>query len=469
MNSSLFPKKTNFLMFLLMIFFSNFIYIFISNGNIIETPLPKPDENLWRNKSNIILPVNKPDPALFMLSIPSDVMPPLSKPDPKSAFPEATQSLTEMVFLRTNIVTEREKLLTLKLEQNEGINPLLQRGGFNSNQAYSAVLAIGNIADLRKLPVGLEVKILSPENNKTSAFTFKLSKEFNLYAILDKDLNWVAFKATRPIRNETLLISGEIKSSLYLSAQEVGLPEDVLMEFVQLMGYSVDFQRQIQPGDKFQILFHQTFDTLDNKRLGLEKISYAKLDVSGEQLEFFRFVNKDGIYGYFDKNGQSARKALMRTPINGARLSSGFGMRKHPIKGFTAMHKGVDFGAPYGTPVFAAGDGILEKVGWVNGYGRYILIRHNSTYKTAYAHLNGWARGIRRGARVSQGQTIGYVGSSGRSTGPHLHYEIIINGKQTNPLGVKMPSGKPISENERGRFISNLNKVLKEIEEFKKI
>jgi len=463
MNSNLFPKKTNLLKIILIILFSNFIFIFISNGNIIEAPMPKPNEGLWRSKSNIVLPVNKPDPALFMLSIPSELMPPLSKPDPKSIFPEATKSLTEMVFLRTNIVTEREKVLVLKLKQDEGINPLLQRGGFNSHKAYNAVLAIENIIDLRRLPVGLEVKIISPETNKTGAFTFKISKDFNLYAILDKDLNWVAFKAIRPIRNEKLLISGEIKTSLYISAQEVGLPEDVLMEFVQLMGYSVDFQRQIQPGDKFKILFQQSYDTLDNKRLGLEEISYAELDVSGEKLKFYRYVNKDGIYGYFDKNGQSARKALMRTPINGARLSSGFGMRKHPIRGFTAMHKGVDFAAPYGTPVFAAGDGVLEKVGWVNGYGRYILIRHNSTYKTAYAHLNGWARGIRRGSRVSQGQIIGYVGSSGRSTGPHLHYEIIINGKQSNPLGIKMPSGKGVPEEERGRFTSNVNKILKEI------
>ena len=242
MNSNLFPKKTNLLKIILIIFFSNFIFIFIGNGNIVEAPMPKPNEGLWRSKSNIVLPVNKPDPAFFMLSIPSELMPPLSKPDPKSIFPEATKSLTEMVFLRTNIVTEREKVLTLKLKQDEGINHLLQSGGFNSNKAYKAVLAKENIIDLRKLPVGLEVKILSPENNKTGAFTFKISKEFNLYAILDKDLNWLAFKATRPIRNETLLISGEIKSSLYLSAQEVGLPEDVLMEFVQQLASREPFQ-----------------------------------------------------------------------------------------------------------------------------------------------------------------------------------------------------------------------------------
>ena len=156
----------------------------------------------------------------------------------------------------------------------------------------------------------------------------------------------------------------------------------------------------------------------------------------------------------------------MRTPINGARLSSGFGMRKHPIRGFTAMHKGVDFAAPYGTPVFAAGDGVLEKVGWVNGYGRYLLIRHNSTYKTAYAHLNGWASGIRRGARVSQGQTIGYVGSTGRSTGPHLHYEILINGKQVNPLGVKMPSGKPIPKVEMMKFKTTIKKMNLDLENY---
>ena len=216
MNSNLFPKKTNLLKIILIIFFSNFIFIFIGNGNIIEAPMPKPNEGLWRSKSHIVLPVNTPAPAFFMLSIPSEVMPPLSKPDPKSIFPEATKSLTEMVFLRTNIVTAREKVLALKLKQDEGINPLLQRGGFNSNKAYNAVLAIENIIDLRKLPVGLEVKILSPENNKTGAFTFKISKEFNLYAILDKDLNWVAFKASRPIRNEKLLMLNLLFATNYL-------------------------------------------------------------------------------------------------------------------------------------------------------------------------------------------------------------------------------------------------------------
>ena len=389
---------------------------------------------------------------MLMLALPSDLEPPLKKPDPKSIFPLATRSLTEMVFKKTNIVTRSENLVTLSLRKNEGINPLLRRAGFNPSQAYQAILEIENKTNLNKLPIGLEVKILNPEDSNTGAFSFKLNNKFNLYAILDKNLNWTSFKAIRPVKQETLLISGKIKSNLYLSAQEVDLPEDTLMEFVQLMGYSVDFQRQIQEGDTFKILFNQSFDVLDKKRIGLDKISYAELNVSGESFKFFRYLGNEGNFGYYDSEGQSARKALMRTPINGARLSSGFGMRKHPIKGFSAMHKGVDFGAPSGTPIFAAGDVVLEKVGWVNGYGRYILIKHNSTYKTAYAHMRGWAKGIRRGARVYQGQVIGYVGSTGLSTGPHLHYEVIVNGKKVNSQKLKLPSGKILKGEERKEF-----------------
>ena len=468
MYSYYFFNPLKFLLITLILIFIKPLLAFASTEILIEVPLSKPDEKYWRLKSEIEIPEKKPDPIIFMLALPSDLKPPLKKPDPKSIFPLATKSLTEMVFKKTNILTKSENLIALSLRKNEGINPLLRRAGFNANQAYQAVLEIENKINLNKLPIGLEVTILSPKESNTGAFSFKLNNKFNLYAILDKDLRWTSFKAIRPIKKETLLISGKIKSNLYLSAQEVGLPEDTLMEFVQLMGYSVDFQRQIQKGDTFKILFNQSFDVLDNNRIGLEKISYAELNVSGESFKFFRYLGNEGNFGYYDSLGQSARKALMRTPINGARLSSGFGMRKHPIKGFSAMHKGVDFGAPSGTPIFAAGDGVLEKVGWVNGYGRYILIRHNSTYKTAYAHMRGWAKGITRGARVYQGQVIGYVGSSGNSTGPHLHYEILINGQQTNPLNVKMPSGKPIDKNEMNEFLNEIKHILNKITNLEK-
>ena len=435
----------------------------LTNSLVIEVPLTKPNEIDWRQKSNISIPQTKPDPTHFMLAIPSNVEVPKLKPDPKSVFPTATASLTEMIFKRTSIFVSSENIQSLNLRKNEGIGPLLKMAGFNSNQVYGAVSAIKNIVNLKKLPVGLKVDVLTPWNNKLGAFSFKINNEFNIYAISDNRSDWSAFKAYRPIKKETLFVAGTIKSNLYLSAQEVGLPEDALMEFVQLMGYSIDFQRQIQTGDKFKILFKQSFDVLSENRIGLEEISYAELNVSDENYKFYRFTDSEGKVGYYDEKGQSARKTLMKTPINGARLSSGFGMRKHPIKGFSAMHKGVDFGAPSGTPIFAAGDGILEKVGWLNGYGRYILIRHNSTYKTAYAHMSGWAKGIRRGARVNQGQIIGYVGSTGNSTGPHLHYEILINGKQVNPLKVKMPSGKPVNFKDKKAFLKIIQKIKQEI------
>ena len=440
-----------------------FIENALTNALVIEIPLPKPNEIEWRQKSNILIPLAKPDPAFFMLAIPTNEEAPKRKPDPKSIYPVATKSLTEMIFKKTNVFISSEDIQILYLKKNEGIGPLLKRAGFNSKQVYEAISNITSIVNLNKLPVGLKVDVLSPLNNRAGAFSFKINNKFNVYGISDNKSNWSAFKAFRPIKKETLFITGTIKSNLYLSAQEVGLPEDALIEFVQLMGYSIDFQRQIQTGDKFKILFKQSFDVLSEKRIGLEEISYAELNVSDESYKFYRFTDSEGKVGYYDEKGQSARKTLMKTPINGARLSSGFGMRKHPIKGFSAMHKGVDFGAPTGTPIFAAGDGVLEKVGWINGYGRYILIRHNSTYKTAYAHMSGWAKGIRRGTRVYQGQIIGYVGSTGNSTGPHLHYEILINGRQVNPLKVRMPSGKPVNSKDRKAFLRIIQKIKQEI------
>ncbi len=455
------PYNLTFFIFTLISFL--LIKTAVTNSLVIETPLAKPNEREWRQKSNISIPEAKPDPAFFMLAIPTNLEAPKRKPDPKSIYPMATKSLTEMVFKKTNIFISSDDIQRLDLKKNEGIGPLLKRAGFNSKQVYEAVSNITNIVNLNKLPVGLKVDVLSPFGNKAGAFSFKINNEFNIYAILDNKLNWSAFKAFRPVKKETLFITGKIESNLYLSAQEVGLPEDALIEFVQLMGYSIDFQRQIQTGDQFKILFKQSFDVLSEKRIGLEEISYAELNVSDESYKFYRFTDSEGKVGYYDEKGQSARKTLMKTPINGARLSSGFGMRKHPIKGFSAMHKGVDFGAPTGTPIFAAGDGVLEKVGWINGYGRYILIRHNSTYKTAYAHMSGWAKGIRRGLRVYQGQIIGYVGSTGNSTGPHLHYEILINGRQVNPLKVKMPSGKPVNSKDRKTFLRKIQRIKQEI------
>jgi murein DD-endopeptidase MepM/ murein hydrolase activator NlpD len=183
-------------------------------------------------------------------------------------------------------------------------------------------------------------------------------------------------------------------------------------------------------------------------------IAFAALTLSGQRQALYRFTRDNGEEGFFDPSGKSARKALLRTPVDGARLSSGFGRRKHPILGYTRMHKGVDFAAPKGTPIYAAGSGTVDVAGRNGGYGKYVRIRHNGSYSTAYAHMNGFAKGIRRGTRVKQGQVIGYIGSTGSSTGPHLHYEVIRDGRQMNPMKVKMPAGPKLAGKERERFLA---------------
>ncbi len=241
-----------------------------------------------------------------------------------------------------------------------------------------------------------------------------------------------------------------ILESLYKSAIDEKIPVNIIIEFARIYGFQVDFQRDIRKKDGFQIMY-EVF--LDDKKNIIEtgNILYANLKLSGENNSLYFFESKDS-EGHYDKSGKSVQKALMKTPINGARLSSAFGMRKHPIDGFNKMHKGTDFAAPMGTPIMASGDGKIKKAGWCGGGGNCIVIKHNSTYQTVYAHMSKFAKGIRNGVKVKQGQTIGYVGSTGKSTGPHLHYEVIINGKKVNSQTLKLPSGKILKDEERKLF-----------------
>ena len=241
-----------------------------------------------------------------------------------------------------------------------------------------------------------------------------------------------------------------ILESLYKSAIEEKIPANIIIEFARIYGFQVDFQRDIRKKDGFQIMYEVFFDDKKNI-IETGNILYANLKLSGENNSLYYFDFKDS-EGHYDKNGRSVQKALMKTPINGARLSSSFGMRKHPIDGFNKMHKGTDFAAPMGTPIMASGNGKIKKAGWCGGGGNCIVIKHNSTYQTVYAHMSKFAKGIRSGVRVKQGQTIGYVGSTGKSTGPHLHYEVIINGKKVNSQKLKLPSGKILKDEERKLF-----------------
>ncbi len=248
-----------------------------------------------------------------------------------------------------------------------------------------------------------------------------------------------------------------ILQSLYKSAIDQKIPANTIIEFAGIYGFQVDFQRDIRKRDRFQIMYEIFID--ENKKIvETGNIIYANLVLSGEDNSLY-FFNKEGSVGHYDKNGKSIKKALMKTPINGARLSSPFGMRKHPIDGFNKMHKGTDFAAPMGTPIMASGDGVIKKAGWCGGGGNCVVIRHNSTYQTIYAHMSKFASGIRSGVRVKQGQTIGFVGSTGKSTGPHLHYEVIINGKKVNSQTLKLPSGKILKGKDREIFETNKIKL----------
>ena len=250
-------------------------------------------------------------------------------------------------------------------------------------------------------------------------------------------------------KNEVVL-SNTIKNNLYSSAIEAGIEPNIIVEFANIFGFEVDFQRDIRSGDKFEIYYERYVDE-NNVIRNTGKIIYASMFVNNKELSLynFKFNNRDD---YYDVDGKSVIKTLMKTPINGARLSSSFGMRKHPILGFNKLHQGTDFAAPRGTPIMASGSGVVVRAQKYKGYGNYVSIKHNSTYKTAYGHMSKFGRGIRSGARVNQGQIIGYVGSTGMSTGPHLHYEVIKNGKRINSQRLKLPTGKILNNEARNKF-----------------
>ncbi len=249
-----------------------------------------------------------------------------------------------------------------------------------------------------------------------------------------------------------------IKNSLYNSAINLGIKPNIIIEFARLYGFQVDFQRDIWKNDTFQIIFEE-FKNEQGKVVDTGEIIYANLTLQNTDLSLYKFEYKKDKIDYFDENGKSVRKTLMKTPINGARLSSSFGKRKHPILGYNKMHTGTDFAAPKGTPIMASGDGIILRAKWCGGGGNCVKIKHNSTYQTVYAHLSKFGKGIKKGVRVKQGQIIGYVGSTGMSTGPHLHYEVIENGRKINSQTMKLPSGKILKGQERKLFEVNKIKI----------
>lgn len=331
---------------------------------------------------------------------------------------------------------------TIKLRAGDTLQDVLLRTGIDSSTASSISNALYTVFNPKRLRAGqeleLEYKAFVVEGEAPLA---QVALEINpghkvSVARLD-DGSFSAREIRVPTRREFVRAEGVIESSLFEAAAAQGVPQDVMTAIVKLFSYDVDFQRDIQKGDTFSVLYERNV-TEDGRTVSNLDVAYAAMNLGGTAMKLYAFEHPDGGVEYYNEKGEGIRKALMRTPINGARLTSTFGKRRHPILGYSLMHRGVDFGAPTGTPIMAAGDGVIEKAGPNGAYGNYVRLRHSGDFSTAYAHMSRFGAGIAAGKRVRQGQIIGYVGTTGRSTGPHLHFEILRKNAQVNPITVKL-------------------------------
>lgn len=335
-----------------------------------------------------------------------------------------------------------------KLERNETLTGLLTRLGASPGEASAALhtLTGTELLDSRRLLPGKTQAEVWFEGGQLSAVSVRAANDASLLITRGPDDDWDALPLYAKLTPGHKRIEAEIETSIYSSALQLGAEDQQVVDFASAFAYDIDFQREIHPGDRFEILFETFYDERGNAvRNG--DVLYAALNGKALQRGFYRFApSDDGVADYFDQNGESATKFLMKTPINGARISSNFGKRKHPISGYTRLHKGTDFAAPTGTPIYAAGNGTVQRASRNGGYGNYIKIKHSRGYETAYAHLSKYAKGIKPGKKVKQGDVIGYVGSTGASTGPHLHYEVYVDGKPVNVMSLKLPNGRKLEE-----------------------
>lgn len=339
-----------------------------------------------------------------------------------------------------------------KIKSGETFDKILENYNVKKTEITKIKNSLKKKVNLNKLNTKqIIIFSLDKTTNKITEFFFQISNTQKVFLKRNiKNDNFNQEILSIKLNKEIVYKENLILQSLYKAATDESIPANIIIEFARIYGFQVDFQRDIRKKDKFQIMY-EIF--LNEKKDIVEtgEILFANLKLSGQDNDLYYF-DKEGSEGHYDKNGKSVKKALMKTPINGARLSSPFGMRKHPIDGYNKMHRGTDFAAPTGTPIMASGDGVVKKAGWCGGGGNCVKIKHNSTYQTVYAHMSKFARGIKSGIRVKQGQIIGYVGSTGKSTGPHLHYEVIVNGKKVNSQKLKLPSGKILNGNERKLF-----------------
>ena len=377
------------------------------------------------------------------------------------------QKSFDNVYLKKSIITLTSNLkpryfeINYEVQKGDNFENIIKTIELPSSEKEIFLDTVKKQKEIKSLKQNQKIyfKIDRKENIKIIKFKIDINKKKDLILLRDPSLNEFYSKIIEKNLTKHLIFKeGIIRNSLYDTAIKLGIKPNTIIEFARLYGFQVDFQRDIWKGDSFQIIYEQ-FENEDGSLIENGEIIFSNLNTQGKDLNLYKFELGKNEIDYFDENGKSMKKTLMKTPINGARLSSPFGKRKHPILGFTKMHTGTDFAAPTGTPIMASGDGVVTRAQWCGGGGNCVKIKHNSVYQTIYAHMSKFGRGIKKGVRVKQGQIIGYVGSTGLSTGPHLHYEVIENGRKINSQKLKLPSGRTLKGKMRNKFEINKIKI----------
>jgi len=359
-----------------------------------------------------------------------------------------------------NNLTPRYKSINHKISSDETFYKILNNHLISSDEIEEIINELKSDYNLNNLKTNLNIEFIIDQssNRKITQLIFPKSRTEKIQLTRNLDTGLFEKKIIITNLNKRIIFKeAKILQSLYKTAVDLNIQPGIIIDFAGIYGFQVDFQRDIRKNDNFQIMY-EVFEDDNGKVFETGNIIFANLKLSEINNLLYYFSEKNN-KGHYDENGKSVKKALMKTPINGARLSSSFGMRKHPIDGYNKMHRGTDFAAPMGTPIMASGDGVITRARWCGGGGNCVKIKHNSTFETIYAHMKNFGRGIREGIRVKQGQIIGYVGSTGNSTGPHLHYEVVKNGKKINSQKLKLPSGKILKGNERKLFEVNRIKI----------
>lgn len=372
--------------------------------------------------------------------------------------PHATLSLASVTArdIPEPLPLDRE----VTVESGDVLSLVMEKQGVGNSEASRIIKAMKDHYDPRNIKVGQKISMHFDEADNNAQKFREMKIKLNPIKTLVVARAGDDFRAKIDEKEVDKVVKAKqakVKISLYGSAAKAGIPQGVVAKAIHIFSWNVDFQRDIRPDDTLEIMY-ESYETESGYVAKNGDILYAKLTLSGREIPLYRYEMDDGRIDYFQPDGRSIKRTLMRTPIDGARMSSGFGMRRHPVLGYNKMHKGVDFAAPTGTPIFAAGDGVVEKAGWNSSYGKYIRIRHNSKLKTAYAHMSKIKSTVKTGTRVTQGQVIGYVGTTGRSTGPHLHYEVLSSGRQVNPRSIDLPVGEELEGKDKDKFKKVLRK-----------